>query len=135
MSYLRPLKIKVPLSFYSSQITAIRVQDVARDVWYSWDRSGGYPNGYWDNAGGGGKNAPIGETPMITPGQNNLYIAFYAQNNYNMSVNMTLIIYDGNYNALAQVVNLLTAAGAGQSIQYTGPMIAGEYTLILYSEP
>ena len=130
MSYLTPLKIRVPKKFSGSQITAIRIQDVARDVWYSWDLNQG-----WDNAGGTGNNAPVGQTPMITPGPNNLYIAFYAKNLYNQTVNMSLIIYDGNYNTIYQQLNMLTAAGASEGIQYTTAMPTGAYTLILYSEP
>jgi len=130
-----PLKIRVPKSFAGSEITAIRIQDVARGVWYSWDKNTTYPNGYWDNSGGGGNNAPVGQTPMITPGAGNLYIAFYAVNQYTYSVNMSLYIYDGNYNTLAQNVNVYTAPGKAASIQYTGNMPAGPYTIILLSEP
>ena len=129
-----PLKIRVPKSFAGSEITAIRIQDVARGVWYSWDKNTTYPNGYWDNSGGG-NNAPVGQTPMITPGAGNLYIAFYAVNQYTYSVNMSLYIYDGNYNTLAQNVNVYTAPGKAASIQYTGNMPAGPYTIILLSEP
>jgi len=130
-----PLKIRVPKSFAGSEITAIRIQDVARGVWYSWDKNTTYPNGYWDNSGGGGNNAPVGQTPMITPGAGNSYIAFYAVNQYTYSVNMSLYIYDGNYNTLAQNVNVYTAPGKAASIQYTGNMPAGPYTIILLSEP
>jgi hypothetical protein len=72
---------------------------------------------------------------MITPGAGNLYIAFYAVNQYTYSVNMSLYIYDGNYNTLAQNVNVYTAPGKAASIQYTGNMPAGPYTIILLSEP
>jgi len=133
MSYPVPLKIRLPKNFAGSQITAIRIQDVARDLWFSWDKNSQYPNGYWDNAGGGGNNAPVGQTPMITPGAGNLYIAFYAKNLYNYSVNMALYVYDGNYNILAQNVNVYTAAGAAASVEYTGTMPTGTYTIILYS--
>jgi hypothetical protein len=129
------LKIRLPKSFQGSEITAIRIQDVARDVWYSWDKNSTYPNGYWDNSGGTGNNAPVGETPMITPGPGNLYIAFYSKNLYNMTVNMALFIYDGNYNTIYQQVNILTAAGASAGIQYTTAMPTGAYTLILQSNP
>ena len=137
MNYPVPLKIRVPKSFAGSKITAIRIQDVARDLWFSWDKNTQYPSGYWDNAGGGGNNAPVGQTPMITQGAGNLYIAFYAVNQYNYSVNMALYIYDGNYNTLAQQVNIYTAAGAAAGIQYTGtmPTGTGSYTIILMSEP
>ena len=135
MNYPVPLKIRVPKSFAGSKITAIRIQDVARDLWFSWDKNTQYPSGYWDNAGGGGNNAPVGQTPMITPGPGNLYIAFYAKNLYTYSVNMTLYIYDVNYVVLAATINAYTAAGAAASAEYTGNMPIGNYTIILYSEP
>jgi hypothetical protein len=130
-----PLKIRLPLSFASSQIIAIRIQDVARDIWYSWDKNSNYPNGYWDNSGGSGNNAPVGQTPMITPGPGNLYIAFYAVNKNNYAVNMSLYIYDGNWNIISQKLNIYTGAGASADIEYTGPMPTGSYTIILYSVP
>lgn len=130
-----PLKIRLPKNFAGSAIIAIRTQDVARDVWYSWDKNSQYPNGYWDNSGGTGNNAPVGQTPMITPGAGNLYIAFYAVNNYTYSVNMSLYIYDANYNVIAQQVNIYTHAGANAGIEYTGTMPTGTYTIILYSVP
>jgi hypothetical protein len=129
MSYPVPLKIRVPKSFQGSKITAIRIQDVARNVWYSWD------NGVWDNTGGTGNNAPVGQTPMITPGPNNLYISFYTLNKSHSAVNMSLYIYDGNYNILAQKINIYTAAGSGQGLEYNGLMPSGSYTIILWSEP
>ena len=126
MSYPVPLKIRLPKSFQGSKITAIRIQDLARGIWYSWD------NGFWDNAGGTGNNAPVGQTPLITPGYN-LYIAFYALNQYSHAVNMSLYVYDGSYNVLAHQSNIYTAAGASASIQYTGVMPTGSYTIILQS--
>jgi hypothetical protein len=133
MSAPIPLKVRIPKDFASSLITAIRIQDVARGIWYSWDKNTTYPNGYWDNAGGEGNNAPVGQTPMITPGANNLYVAFYAKNNYTYAVNMALYVYDSNNNILAQQVNVYTAAGASAGVEYTGTMPTGSYTLILYS--
>ena len=119
MSAPIPLKIRLPKNFAGSAIIAIRIQDVARDVWYSCT----------------GNNAPVGQTPMITPGAGNLYIAFYAVNNYTYSVNMSLYIYDANYNVIAQQVNIYTHAGANAGIEYTGTMPTGTYTIILYSVP
>jgi hypothetical protein len=134
MSSPIPLKIRLPKSFQGTEITAIRIQDMARGVWYSWDKNNNYPNGYWDNAGGTGSNAPVGQTPLITPGYN-LYIAFYALNQSSHAVNMSLYVYDGNYNILAHQSNIYTAAGTSASIQYTGVMPTGSYTIILQSNP
>jgi hypothetical protein len=46
----------------NGKITAIRVQDIAKQKWFNWN------NGAWDNQ------------PTITPGVANLYIAFAYQN-------------------------------------------------------
>lgn len=71
----RPLNIKFvpqsdaiifsinPLVVPDSKITAIRVQDLARNEEFNWD------NGVWDKA------------PEVTVGIGTLYIAFYAVNN------------------------------------------------------
>ena len=132
---LVPLKIKLPQSLASSTITALRIQDIARDVWYSWDKNSTYPNGYWDNSGGGGKNAPVGQTPMVTPGTNTLYIAFFAVNGYSYQVNMTLYIYDANYNILASTVNFPTNPNVAAEVEWTGNMPTTPYEIILYSQP
>jgi len=130
-----PVPVKIQLSFATSTITAIRIQDVARDLWFSWDKNSQYPNGYWNNAGGGGNNAPPGQTPSITPGNNNLYVAFYAVNGYGYGVNMALYIYDANYNTLASNINVLTSAGHGVELEWTGNMPVNPYQIILYSLP
>lgn len=56
------------------QIIAIRVQDVARDVWFNWD------NGVWDT-----------DYIYVTPGAGCLYIAVYVQNQ-GSPANLTLSI-------------------------------------------
>lgn len=114
-------------------ITAIRVQDVARDIWYSWDVTTQNPQGSWNNAGGGGKNAPVGETPRVTPGANNLYVAFYATN-MGQSGNLTLTLKNsGNYILQNQTVNVASGASAG--IEWTGNMPSASYGLILSVTP
>jgi len=126
---LIPLKIKFKGNLATSTITAIRVQDVARDIWYSWD------NGTWDNAGGGGNNAAPGQTPMITPGSGNLYVSFYATHNYSYTVSMTLYLEDSNGNIIASVVNHLTNPGSGTALEWTGNMPSSPYELTLISYP
>ena len=106
-----PVNIKILQSLMTSTIIAIRVQDIVRNIVFSWDKNGTYPNGYWDNAGGGGNNAPVGESPNCTPGDNNLYIAFWAVNGYNFAVNMSLGLSDAN-GILTSKSNILTAPGA-----------------------
>ena len=64
-----------PLVFPIGKIVAIRVQDLARNLWFNYD------NGVWD------------KTPECTPGAGNLYIAAYA-NNTGGSGTMTMLIRD-----------------------------------------
>lgn len=60
-------------------ITAIKVQDVARQVWYNWGNqvSRGWDTSDWTGPQGQ-KN--LKGAPSCVPGAGNLYIAFYAEN-------------------------------------------------------
>ena len=131
-----PLDINVGKQFQNyTQIIAIRVQDITRDLWFSWDKNSTYPNGYWDNAGGGGNNAPVGQSPMVTPGAGNLYISFYAKSLYNNDLSMALYIYDSSGKLLDSVVNVIVAKGSGLGIEYKGDMPNSSYVITLWSEP
>ena len=135
MSSPLPLKIRIPKNFASiTQITAIRIQDVARNVWYSWDKNSQYPNGYWDNAGGTGSNAPVGQAPLVTPGSNNLYISFNAVNNGNITGNLTLTIKDAAGNTLSNTV-VSTAPGGNAGAQVTVNMPTTPYSITLSVTP
>lgn len=63
-----------PYLYSSSSITAIRVHDITRGKWYSWD------NGAWDSNG----------VPIVQPGTGNLSISFTARNNGNTTGTITL---------------------------------------------
>jgi hypothetical protein len=135
MNHLIPLRVRVPKSFQGTEITAIRIQDVARDIWYCWDKNSTYPNGYWDNCGGGGNNAPVGEAPVITAGYGNLYVAFYAVNTTNNPIYISLYIGNTINGELASATAIYTPAGQGAGIEFTGSMPTTTYTIILWSGP
>jgi hypothetical protein len=126
--------VAIGLASVTGSITGIRIQDISRAVWYSWDKNSTYPNGYWDNAGGTGSNAPVGQTPLITPGSANLYIAFNAVNNGNVSGNLTLTIKDSAGNVLvSNVVN--TAPGGNASEVVTVNMPSTPYSITVSVTP
>lgn len=126
--------IQIGLATVTGQIIAIRIQDITRNIWYSWDKNTQYPNGYWDNAGGGGTNAPVGQTPMVTPGTNNLYVSFSAVNNGSVTGNMTLNLKDPNGTVLKSVVNNTPAAGYA-GLEATITMPTSPYSLTLTVTP
>ena len=66
-----------PYGVASGKITAMRVQDLVRGLWFNWDIATG-----WD------------ATPMVTAGPGTLYIAFYTINEGNMPGDLTLTIID-----------------------------------------
>lgn len=69
-------------------IVAIRVKDITRGIWYSWD-------GEWTNAGGGGENAPPGESPACVNG-GDLEISAYVMNLTTMTREVgAALFYDG----------------------------------------
>jgi hypothetical protein len=117
-----------PLGSASGKINGIRIQDVARNIWYGWD------NGVWDNAGGGGSNAPPGQTPQITPGAGNLYIAFNSVNNGNVTGTLVLSIQD-NSGILATNPVLNVPPGGNAGIEFTGNMPSNTYAITLAVTP
>lgn len=92
-------------------IIAVRVHDVIRALWFSWD------NGAWDANG----------QPSVTPGANNLYIAFYAVNNGSVAGTLTLQLRDGSGNVLAQT-SQSAAPGAGAQLEWTGNMPSSNFS-------
>ena len=96
-------------------VTAIRVQDVKNNIWWSWD------NGSWDNTSGTGKNAPSGQTPRCAPGAS-LYIAFFAVNNSpaagDTNCHLQLWQDQSQYPTLDQTVQ----PGQGFGYEWTGLM-------------
>jgi len=94
------------------KITAIRVQDIARQLWFNWSD----PARTWDVA------------PSVAPGANNLYVALYATNTGGTAGNMTLTLKDSAGNTLATKTQSV-AAGASFGLEYTGVMSTTAFTL------
>lgn len=83
LSETKTFTIATTLGATSGKIGAIRVQDIARGIWFGWDLA----TGTWD------------KTPSCTPG-NNLYIAFWAINE-GADGNLRLRIIDDTGKVLA----------------------------------
>jgi len=81
-------------------IEAIRVQDISRGVWYSWDRPGP-----WDPS-----------EPEVTVGSGKLYIAFYVINRGDIPGMLRLEVVDDTGKVLA-TTREAAAPGAGVGIE------------------
>ena len=106
----------------SGRITAIRVQDIPRDIWYNWDI--GVPGHGWTTTG------PVGPGPGeggVTPGSNTLYIAFYVVNNGSTAGVLTLRIVDASTGFVRNQISVSVAVGAGAGIEWTGNMPTSNY--------
>lgn len=102
----------------NAKITAIRVQDIARQKWYAWD------NGSWDANG----------VPVVTSGSNNLYIAVYAQNKGTAAGNVVLAMTDENHVQLA-IKTVNTPIGGSIGIEWTGTMPSVTYQVGIGASP
>jgi len=121
----RPLNIRVqsgsyafsisPLALPSGVIEAIRVQDIARNINFSYD------NGVWDRA------------PEVTVGEN-LYIAAYARNTGNAGL-MQLIIKDDAGAFLAVKQENVAAGAAFGDETGTIEMPNRQYGILILVEP
>lgn len=107
----------------AGRVWSIRVQDIARQKWFNWDR------GSWDAAG----------APIITPGVNNLYIAFWiiAEPVYPIeSEYMTLQLIDDTGRVLAsKSLWVSSAEGQGAGLEWTGNMPYRSYGITLKVTP
>lgn len=93
----KQLNLKIMNSrFYSGAITAIRVQDIERQIWYNWD------NGVWDSP------------PSVSVGSGNLYIAYWLVNEGSNIASVTLYIEDDTGTILAEKnIGLYPGEGGG----------------------
>lgn len=95
-----------PATVTTGKITAIRIQDIARQIWFNWND----PARTWD------------ATPSVMPGTNNLYVALYATNMGGGNAgNMTLTLKTSTGSTLATKTQSV-AAGASFGLEYTGTM-------------
>lgn len=94
-------------------VRAIRVQDIARQLWFNWD------SGNW------------GTVPSCQPGTNNLYVAFWIiiDPAYPLRTeNVTLQLTDDAGKVLASK-SLTMRSDEGAGLEWTGAMPAREYGL------
>ena len=98
----------------NGKIIAIRVQDIQRQLWFSWD------NGVWDNP------------PSCVPGAGNLYIAFYAENQGTVG-SLTLTLSDA-IRILSQKVTVVNQ-GMSDGLEWTGDMPVTTYNIVCEVTP
>ena len=113
----------------TGRIWAIRVQDIARQIWFNWAANQGAT---WDATG----------PPIIQPGANNLYIAFWVINEpvyINGQIHtdlLTLKIVDAAGSVLAsKSVYVSSAQDQGGGIEWTGNMPYTSYGITLSVTP
>jgi hypothetical protein len=95
-----------PATVTTGKITAMRIQDMSRQIWFNWND----PARTWD------------VVPSVVPGTNNLYVALYATNTgAGGSGNMTLTLKTASGNTLATKTEYV-AVGASFGLEYTGNM-------------
>lgn len=99
-------------------INAIRIQDIPRNLWFSWDKGVGWSPG----------------TPVITPGTNTLYIAFWAING-GAAGNLTLTTKDDTGALLATKTAYAASGGGVGSAEWTGNMPSRSYGITLGVTP
>lgn len=87
----------------NGKITAIRVQDISRNIWFNYD------NGVWD------------KVPSCVPGAGNLYIAFWAVNRGTGPGTLYLGLSDDQAKLLAGKQEYANV-GAGVGVEWTGTM-------------
>lgn len=94
----------------NGKISGIRVQDIAKGKWFNYDE------GEWD------------EEPIVAPGKDNLYIAFWVVNEGETG-NLTLTVED-NGGVLANKT-VECSAGEGLGVEWTGDMPSWSYVITL----
>jgi len=107
-----------PPSGASGTINAIRVHDVSKNVWFSWD------NGSWGATG----------SPSVNPGASNLYIAFNVVNTGGSAGILTLRVTD-SLGALLASIAVYTPTGGNAGIEWTGNMPSASYGITLSVTP
>ena len=117
LSYADSVTVSVmPYVPENAVLTSIQVNDLARNISYTWIKSTSYPSGYWQNnmAPSGMTNAPAGQGPMVTPG-NYLQIAVSAQNMGTISGNLTFTIANSSTSAVLNTQTIAVAVAPAQA--------------------
>jgi len=120
-----------------AQLTAIQVNDLARNISYTWIKNPTYPTGYWANtmAGSGMTNAPAGATPLITPG-NNLQIAVSVFNMGTVSGTITVTVSNASTSAVLNSQALAVTPQGNVSTNFvTLTMPATAFSILISATP
>jgi len=120
----------------NAQLTAIQVNDLARNVSYTWVKNTTYPSGYWANnmASSGMTSAAPGATPLVTPG-NNLQIAVSVFNMGTVGGTITVTIQNAQTTVLnSQALTVTPQANVATNL-ITLTMPATAYSLIISATP
>ncbi len=108
-----------PATVTSGKITAIRVQDISRNIWYNWDD----PGRTWSS------------TPSVVPGTNNLYVSFYVTNTgVGSSGSLSLSLKNQDGTSLA-TKTASVAPGGSVGLEYTGTMPNAILQLVISVTP
>jgi len=121
----------------NAQLSSIQVNDLARNVSYTWLKNATYPSGYWANtmAPSGMTNAAPGATPLVTPG-NNLQIAVSAYNMGTVGGTLTITIENASTSAVLNSQALPAAAEATVVTNYvTLTMPALAFSILVSATP
>jgi hypothetical protein len=94
ISYADSATISVSPGVPAGTLNQINIYDNARMVVYIWVKNSTYPTGSWQNVNiagtGGAYSSPAaGQTPIVTPGANNLTLVWYFTNTGNVSATFT----------------------------------------------
>ena len=115
----------LPIGGTTGKITAVRVQDIQRDIWFNWD------NGIWSTP-----------TPSCAPGAGALYISFGAVNTGAVSGNITLTLKKmelgptgEQYETILAQVTAYAAPGGLVGLEWTGDMPPNPIFITCYAEP
>lgn len=101
-----------------AKITAIRVQDIARQIWYSWDD----PPRAWN------------KTPEVQTGVNNMYVAFYAVNPHNATADIRLTLVSQITGKVLATKTFGAAPNTGIGLEWTGDANNDNSNLLLKAE-
>lgn len=94
----------------NAKVTAIRVQDIERQIWFNWDSA-------WD------------VLPRCNPGSNKLYVAVWAINQGTVDGNITLQLVNTTDGTVLVTKTELVAVGNGLGIEWTGAMPTVNFNL------
>jgi len=108
-----------PVGAANGKITAIRVQDLVRGLWFNWDD----PPRAWDSP------------PSCTAGVGTLYVAFYATNVGNVSDNITVRLIETLTGVVLAERTFWLGPGDSNGLEWTGNMPDGEYQLTCMAVP